>query len=155
MPIRRTYACENCGHFLELEISSSQIEMEAPECPACNKARTVQEFRGPAIVGSARSRAVKIAERIAEEDYGVANMHVEGHEGVRNKVTYKDQPTKITGAGWTGNREAIEAAASIGRQTRMEHGSGLDILQKALKTGDQPDLIKNSVRRMREHGSGF
>jgi hypothetical protein len=74
-------------------------------------------------------------------------MHVEGREGIANKVTYKDQGTKVSGQQWTGNREAIEAAAAIGRQTRMQHGSGLDILQKALKSGDQPDLIEISKRR--------
>jgi hypothetical protein len=75
-------------------------------------------------------------------------MFIEGKEGVRNKVKYKDS-TRIDGAQWTGNREALEAAISIGRQTRMESGgnSGLDILQKALKTGDQPDLIELSKRR--------
>ena len=152
MPIVRTYACETCGKFLELTLSSSEWEAPAPECPACSAGAMAQEFRAPAIGGSARARAVKIAETIAERDYGVADMHVEGYEGVRNKVTYKDKGTTVSGAQWTGNREAIEAAAAIGRQTRMQYGSGLDILQKALKSGDQPDLIENSKRRMRSQG---
>ena len=97
-------------------------------------------------MGSARSRAVATAERICAEDYGVADMHIEGKEGVRNKVTYKDQKP-INGSQWTSNREAIEAAVAIGRQTRMQYGSGLDILQGALKSGDQPDLIELSKRR--------
>jgi hypothetical protein len=74
-------------------------------------------------------------------------MRVEGREGMTNKVTYKDQGTRVAGQQWTGNREAIEAAAAIGRQTRLKYGSGLDVLQRALKSGDQPDLIALSKKR--------
>jgi hypothetical protein len=105
------------------------------------------DFKPPNIVGSQRARAVALAEKIAAEDYGVSNMFVEGKEGVRNKVIYKDAQTNIPGASWTGNREAIEAAAAIGKATRQQYGSGLDILQAALKSGDQPDLIEMSKRR--------
>lgn len=152
MPIVRTYACEACGHFTEVTLPAELWEAEAPECPQCAAGRMGQEFKPPAIGGSARARAVALAESIAEKDYGVADMHIEGYEGVRNKVTYKDQKPTVNASQWTSNREAIEAAAAIGRATRLAHGSGLDILQKALKTGDQPDLIENSKRRMRMQG---
>jgi hypothetical protein len=36
---------------------------------------------------------------------------------------------------------------ALGRQTRREHGDGLDVLQHSLKTGAQPDLIAISKRR--------
>jgi hypothetical protein len=74
-------------------------------------------------------------------------MHVEGYEGVRNKVRYRDQPAN-TVQSWNGNREALEAAIAIGRNNRNNYGAdGLDMLQKALKSGDQPDLIEASKRR--------
>jgi hypothetical protein len=36
---------------------------------------------------------------------------------------------------------------AAGRQTRLKHGSGLDILQANLKSGVEPDLIEVSKRR--------
>ena len=36
---------------------------------------------------------------------------------------------------------------AIGRETRIKHGNGLDVLQGALKSGAQPDLIEASKRR--------
>lgn len=145
--IVRTFMCDACATTVEQTLPAESWQAPAPRCPQCDAGRMDQEMRFPAIIGSARSRAVATAERIAAEDYGVANMHIEGKEGVRNKVTYKDQKTTISGQ-WTNNREAIETAAAIGRQTRQQFGGdGLDILQRALKSGDQPDLIEMSKRR--------
>jgi hypothetical protein len=99
-----------------------------------------QEFKPPAIIGSHRYKATKLAEDIAEKDYNVADMKVEGYEGVRNKVRYKDQRSDSSSS-WGINREALEAAAVSGRQMRLQHGSGLDIIK------EMPDLIANSKRR--------
>ena len=75
-------------------------------------------------------------------------MHIEGREGVKNKVRYKDQPTRLDQAHFiAANREMLETAAALGRETRLKHGSGLDVLQSALKSGAQPDLIEISKRR--------
>jgi hypothetical protein len=132
---------------LEITLNAGDWDAPPPECPTCNSSRVVQEFKAPGIIGSARSRAVATAERIAEEDYGVANMHVEGYEGVRNKVRYKDQHPASKVPAWNGNREALEAAIAIGRSNRRQGPDGLDVLQSALKDGSQPDLIEASKRR--------
>lgn len=147
MPIVRSYMCEDCGHALEVTLRAGEWNAEAPECPACAAGSMGQTFKAPGIIGSARSRAVAVAERIAAEDYGVANMHVEGKEGVRNKVTYKDQPQQDRSSFISPNREMLETVAAIGRETRIKYGNGLDVLQENLKSGAQPDLIKLSKQR--------
>lgn len=148
MPIVRSYMCEDCGHALEITLPAEAWNADAPECPSCAARRMGQTFKAPGIIGSARSRAVALAERISAEDYGVADMHIEGKEGVRNKVRYKDQPARADRSSFvSANREMLETAAALGRQTRLQHGSGLDVLQSALKSGAQPDLIAESKRR--------
>ena len=105
-----------------------------------------QEFKPVAIGGSVRSKAVKIAEDIAEKDYGVADMQVHGHEGLPPKVRYKDRP-QTDASTWGASTQALEMAIAAGRANRLRYGSGLDVLQHNLKTGVQPDLIELSKRR--------
>jgi hypothetical protein len=134
-------------------------------CPACAEREATkpmaQEFKPVAIGGSTRARAVKLAETIAAEDYGVADIHVEGREGVRNKVRYKDvTPSTVLQSGWgsvpgmgggktiTVDSALMATAMAAGRATRAAGGDGLDILQGALKSGAQPDLIEQSKKHM-------
>ena len=146
MPIVRTYACSECNHMMDVVLSSDDWEAPPPDCPACAAREMRQEFRPVAIGGSNRARAVALAEDIAAKDYNVADMKVEGREGGRPKVRYKDQ-TGIAPSSWTSPQGVFEQAIAIGRQTRIQHGSGLDVLQHALKTGAQPDLIAESRKR--------
>jgi hypothetical protein len=105
-----------------------------------------QEFKPPGLIGSPRSKAVKMAETIAEQDYGVADFQAEGKEGHAAKHRLKDQPLPSPSS-WGASQEALNIAMAAGRQTRMQGGDGLDILQRALKSGAQPDLIEMSKRR--------
>jgi hypothetical protein len=105
-----------------------------------------QEFKPVAIGGSVQSRAVALAEDIAANDYHVADMRARG-DGEAQKVRYKDQTSQIPQSSWTAAHDTIQTAIALGRQTRLQHGSGLDVLQSALKSGDQPDLIELSKRR--------
>jgi hypothetical protein len=43
--------------------------------------------------------------------------------------------------------EVFEAAVAGRRQSRLKYGDGFDVLQSALKSGDQPDLIELSKQR--------
>jgi hypothetical protein len=155
MPIHRTYACPECNHMLEVVLSAEQWDDPPPSCPMCDRRAMNQEFKPPAITGSPRSRAVAIAEDIAEKDYQVANMHAEGRQGGKTKVTYKDSTPGVAPSSWTGpngktmqlGQEALETAIAIGRQTRLAHGNGLDILKHNLETGVQPDLIEMSKKK--------
>ena len=95
------------------------------------------------IGGSIAGRAAAITEDILRNDYGVSNVKFGNREGDRNKVTYNDQRESVTSS-WG---PQLQQAIQIGRQTRLQHGNGLDILQCSLQTGDQTDLIEVSKRR--------
>jgi putative FmdB family regulatory protein len=153
MPIIRTYGCPECNYVMEAVLDSSQWDDPPPSCPRCDEREMAQQFKPVAIGGSVRSKAVALAEKIAAEDYNVANIQTTGKEGLRPKVRYKDEGS-VTPSAWTGpsaqqyqmNKEALETAVRLGRETRLKYGSGLDVLQNALKTGAQPDLIANSKK---------
>ena len=147
MPIVRTYACAECNHMMDVVLSADDWDAPPPDCPACEAREMRQEFRPIAIGGSNRSKAVALAQDIAANDYNVADMKVEGREGGKPTVRYKDQTT-VAPSSWTSPVGVLEQAIAIGRQTRIQHGSGLDVLQHALKTGAQPDLIAESRKRM-------
>jgi hypothetical protein len=142
---------------MEVWVNPEQWDQPPPECPQC-ETRLRQEFKAPALVGmTAASKAAKIAYDIAANDYGVADITPDGgRAGSTPKVRYKDQSvpsiagTPAPGGGaWGVNQEILEGALSIGKQTRREMGGkdGLDRLQDAIKSGEQPDLIEVSKRR--------
>ena len=147
MPIVRSFCCEECFHQMDVVLSAEQWNDPPPNCPAC-EARLRQDFRPVAIGGSTRSKAVALAEDIAAKDYNVADMKVEGREGHKPTVRYKDQTADLGGSSWVGAQGMLEQAIATGRQTRLQHGSGLDVLQSALKSGAQPDLIEASKKRL-------
>lgn len=148
MPIIRTYACPECNHMMDVVLDSADWDAPPPECPACEQRETMrQEFKPVAIGGSLRSRAVAIAEDIASNDYKVADLSSRG-EGEPTKHRLKDQQGPPTAAAWAAHTAVLEQAISIGRQTRIESGgNGLDVLQGALKSGAQKDLIAESKKR--------
>lgn len=143
--IRRTYQCEQCFHRLEVELSSDQWDDPPPECPMC-AVRLQQEFVPIAIGGSNRVKATDIAEDIISNDYHVADVQREHRPQGVPKVRYKDQ-SPAQSSSWGAAQQALEHAMALGRQTRLKHGSGLDVLQANLKSGAEPDLIEASKRR--------
>lgn len=159
MPIVRTYQCGECFHRMDITLDATQWDEPPPPCPACEQREMNQEFKPVAIGGSTRARAVKLAETIAAEDYGVADIQVAGKEGVPNKVRYKDvTPGTVLQGGWgsvpgmektiTVDSALMQTAMAAGKATRAAGGDGLDILQGALKSGAQPDLIEQSKKKM-------
>lgn len=137
--ILRTYGCAQCNHMMTVELRAEQWDQEPPECPQCANV-TYQEFQPPGIGGSVRSRAVKLAEDIASNDYGAADFKAEGRPEGRAQVRYKDQPAESSSS-WGVHSEALATAVSLGRQTRLQHGSGLDVIKT------MPDLIAESKKR--------
>lgn len=144
MPILRTYACEFCGHMLEVTLRADEWNAEPPECPRCPATPMVQEFRPVAIGDSHRARATNLAHQIAREDYGVADIQSPSRAGP--PVRYQDQSAS-TASTWMGGGGQLQQAMALGRQTRLQHGNGLDVLHNALKSGAQPDLIELSKKR--------
>jgi len=143
--ILRTYGCENCGHFLEVELRADQWDQEPPECPHCTDAVMGQAFKPPAITGSHIRRATDLAYDIAEKDYGVADMTP--NKGGPPTVRYKDAAPPAGASTWSANTAALEQAVALGRENRLRFGSGLEALQTSLKNGTQPDLIEMSKKR--------
>jgi hypothetical protein len=145
--IRRTYMCPECAHRMEVILTADEWNSPPPSCEMCDR-RTNQEFKPPAIGGSVRARASKIAEDIVANDYNVANFHSDHRIGGVGKVRYKDETPNLPTANWQatdGHRSMLETAISIGKANRGR--DGLNILQKNLASGVQPDLIEQSKRR--------
>lgn len=153
MPIGRTYMCGECGHRIEVVLSPDDWNAPAPSCEACDSRSMNQEFKPPAIGGSMRMKAAAIAEDIMANDYNVANFQSDRREGGTPKVRYKDQTSAIAPAAWANAQAQLAQAIDLGkahRQHRYEkgpQGNGLDVLQAALRTGDQPDLIAASRKK--------
>lgn len=146
MGIVRTFMCGDCGHHLEVTLRFDQWDDPPPPCPKCSTQLDI-DFRPIALGGSNRARAAKLAESIAEQDYGVADFKSDGRVGGRTKHRLRDQ-TKSSPVAWGATQEIIATAAALGRETRLKHGGdGLDMLQRALKDGSQPDLIELSKKR--------
>lgn len=147
MPIRRTYACPACNHWLEVTLPSDQWDASEPDCPACAE-RTRQEFVPFGITGSNNARAHAIAEDIVSNDYHAADFQREWRREGTPGVRYKDQGASTPASSWAGVQGALEQAVAIGRQTRSRHGgTGLDVLKANLASGAEPDLIANSKKK--------
>ena len=154
MPIVRTYGCPDCGHFLQVTLRADEWEAPAPECPRCLEADMRQEFRPFAITGSNAARARELAEDIASKDYNVANLQFRKDREVAPATPHRlkdETPQSVASlprSNWGVTGEALQQAVALGREVRLNHGgSGLDMLQNALKDGTQPDLIEVSKRR--------
>lgn len=142
--ILRSYLCGECGYGMEVELRAEQWDQPPPDCPVC-ATRTYQEFVPPAIGGSNRSKATDLAHKIAQEDYGVSDIRMARERGDKAQVRFKDatQPPST----WGAQNAALEQAIALGRENRLRYGSGLEVLQRSLKDGTQPDLIEVSKRR--------
>ena len=135
--ILRTYLCADCNHTMTVELRSDQWNEPPPICPVCDQQQMGQHFKPPAIGGSHRARATDLALDIAEKDYGVAD--IKGNKEGPPTVRYKD--TGPSTSSWGVHSEALSQAVALGRQTRLQHGSSLDVI-KAM-----PDPIEASKRR--------
>jgi hypothetical protein len=143
--IIKTYACPACHHFMEVTLDASQWDDPEPDCPMC-AAHTQQEFVPFGITGSTNARAHDIAESIITTDYHAADFQREHRQDGTPSVRYKDETRNLPASTWSAHNATLEQAIAVGRQSRLRHGSGLDVLQANLKSGIEPDLIANSKR---------
>ena len=151
MPIRRTYICPECNYYWEIELTLDQADAPAPDCPRCIaydlQTTGQQQFKAPGIVNSSpHSRARAVTEDILANDYHVADVN---RSPSRTNLRYKDQSPVMpsTWAAPTIGGPDLGAAIAMGRQQRLDFGTGLDVLQANLKSGAQPDLIEASKRK--------
>ena len=153
MPIARSYMCGECGHRMEVILSAEEWDSPLPSCEACDAREMNQEFRPPAIGGSLRGKAARIAEDIMANDYNVANASFGNRQGGVPKVRYKDQSPNLPPGAWQQAQATLQQAVDIGKSHRQHRysegpqGNGLDVLKAALDSGQQPDLIAASKRR--------
>lgn len=155
MPIVRTYMCGACGHTFKVTLSADQWDSPPPPCPTC-LSMTKQEFKAPGIIGSHRAKAIELANKIAAEDYGVADLQPDNREGGRTKHRYKDQrdPAAMSAVGkaasamMAAQNATLEQAIAVGRQTRAQFGGdGIDIIKNNLADGTWPDVLQASKAR--------
>ena len=133
---------------MEVTLTAEEWDSPPPSCAICDAMEMSQEFTPPAIGGSARMRAARIAEDIIANDYGVANFHSDNREGGVPKVRYKDQSDQVRPSNWQGHQTVLQQAIDIGKMNRRQFGlDGLDILKRNITSGVQPDLIEASKRR--------
>jgi hypothetical protein len=143
---------------MEVVLTMEQWDAPPPNCPRCNaydfQEPMRQEFKAVALGGSAYTRARDLAEDIAHKDYNVADLQFRKNNEQSQATPHRlrdETPQTVaaaTGSNWGVTGEALEQAVALGRQVRLNHGgSGLDMLQRALKDGTQPDLIEASKRR--------
>lgn len=150
MPIVRTYQCADCFHRIEVTLAAEQWDDPPPSCPECDRREMQQQFKAPGIVNSSpHARAQKLTEDILANDYHVADIDRDRHREARPKVRYKDSTPSQLPSNWNTVTApaAMETALAVGRQNRLEFGSGLDVLQTNLRNGTQADLIEVSKKR--------
>ena len=128
-------------------MTTEEWDAPEPDCPAC-ATRTQQQFAPFAITGSPSRRAHDIAEEIVTSDYHAADFQREWRREGTPAVRYNDESAQTNASSWSGIRSSLEQAVAIGRQTRAKYGgTGLDVLKANLKSGAEPDLIKNSLKQ--------
>jgi hypothetical protein len=146
MPIIRTFQCVDCNHRLEVTLTADEWDAPAPPCPECEAHSLQQEFKPFGIGGTPYAKAKAITEDILDADYHVADVKHD-KDAPTPTVRYKDQIAGVPSSSWQAAGETLQQAMVTGRQTRLQHGNGLDILQSNLKSGAEPDLIEISKRR--------
>ena len=104
--IIRTYSCNECGALFECEMESNDGD---PDCPACS---VVMEWRPQSFnIGTVKSKAIDVTQKLIEEDYGMSNLR----DGVREGETYAMPPrAKHAGEVEAETREAVEFTKQTG-----------------------------------------
>lgn len=98
MPVTRTYRCDDCDfQFKKFHMNRDE---PVPECPMCaEKARNVP---GSFSIGTNKGKAIDIAQSMAEETFGLTDMHDNQRPG--------DIAAKAPTPMHTAEREAITRA---------------------------------------------
>jgi hypothetical protein len=139
---------------MDVTLTAEQWDDPPPDCPNCQTVDMRQEFKPIPVVGSHAARARALAEDVAEKDYHVSDLQWRKDRNVAQATPHRlkdETPGSVaaaTGSNWGVTGDALKQAVALGREVRLKHGgSGLDMLQRALKDGTQPDLIEVSKRR--------
>lgn len=162
LPVRRTYACDECGNRWKVQCEAND---PVPDCPQCAMI-PAQVFEPVALLG-VKSKAIDVAQKMAEETYGLTDFNDNSRQGdvaakapppiqgaeaeaitramVDAKMTTeaqaeatKSQVQSFWQGGGTGPLNP-QAAMAIGRQATAE--------SKAINAGDPISLLHESGKR--------
>lgn len=96
--IIRTYQCLDCDTVFEANINSGNDP--DPPCPNCDK--VLQWVPARLNIGTVKSKAIDLTQKIIEQDYGLTNLNDNNKEG---DIAYKYEPPAPTA-----EREQLERA---------------------------------------------
>lgn len=143
--IRRTYQCPDCERVFAYECNSDDPDPPCPN-PDCDK---VLEWRPVsfAIGGSNEGKAVKIAQKIMEQDYGMTNFRDNSREGDNSIIMRQETraETELVEREVREQMRAIEAdpaksqqfwGGNAGNPTPLTSVTGQSMIQMA-KVGPQ------------------
>ena len=88
MSVRYDFTCQN-GHDFVLWSDSARL------CPTCGSEYLKRIFVDPPMVNSNKSKAVDRLVRNELEARGISNIQGGGHEGDREKITWKSTPEDL------------------------------------------------------------
>lgn len=123
--VRRTYNCGDCG--LRWQVIHDHMDEPIPDCPTCLM-KAQWEAPLPALL-TTKSLAVDMAQRMAEEDFGLTNMHDNSRPG---DVAYMG-PSPMQ----TAERDALtQQMAEMARSVENEGGAVAPEVKMAMGEGN-------------------
>lgn len=151
MPVY-VFGCDGCGRTYEIEMTFEQAQAADVECAECARAAFYVPPRF-AIGGSAQGRAAKIAQEVAEQDFGMTNFNL-GRPGEPAVPPPQipdpaGQGIQVQGllSGMIGN-----GPARIDPSPGGEGWAPIREMREKIKRGDAPDLVarpnieRNAIR---------
>jgi hypothetical protein len=122
--IRRRYLCDVCNHTFEMRHQSEDEPM--PDCPNCVALGAAAAAGGgvtyvapmPAI-GTVKGKAIDLAQKMAEEDYGLSDMNDNQRAG---DIAYKGPAPMQTAEAEAALRQIMEASAQMGPAAPLPQG---------------------------------
>lgn len=156
------YQCRDCNYRFRRTHNWGDPD---PDCPRCGTSPPLvpQRVAAPAIIGT-KARAVDIAQRIAEEDYGLTNMRDNLREGeaafieppppkvegppTRQTLTKPAflwggaAPASLAPVGGTSRAQLLQNATVASTMARSEGKDPMELLHRA-----KPRLVAKPVNR--------
>ncbi len=140
MAVRYDFECSN-GH--QFTIWSD----DARRCPSCESEFLKRVFVEPPMVNSGKTKVVDHMVRQQLESMGITNIQGGGHEGDREKVTYKSTPAQLAAQKIEKDFPQMNDPNGLEKATKQIVTRWSDLGVKGIiKGGFQPDpILKNAI----------
>jgi hypothetical protein len=117
---RKRYFCEDCHTTFDVRQESGDLTI--PECPKCVGASGAATWVPPLVaIGSTKGQAIDLAQKIAEEDFGLTNFNDNQRAG---DIAFKPESPMHTAELETNIREMMQAG--IPAELPKEHAEKVD-----------------------------